>query len=98
MTSAVAGLVLIVLGALLHARAIHRVKKVCADPWMICLPSTWLADGIFRLRHPAYIGVGMEISGAGMVALDWWGAVLVFAAMPFYADRILREESIRRGW
>jgi protein-S-isoprenylcysteine O-methyltransferase Ste14 len=81
-------------GIALHARAHHRLKAVVAF-LALGRPRIYLRDGIFRLRHPAYIGNLLSIAGAGCAALDWGGLALAFAAWPFYANRILHEELIR---
>ena len=93
--SLAAGSVMIAAGVILHFRAMRRVKRLCVEPHMIYPPDRYLTDGVFRLRHPAYIGVLLEIGGAGVLFLGWGGIVLAFAAWPFYADRMMREEKLR---
>jgi protein-S-isoprenylcysteine O-methyltransferase Ste14 len=75
----------------------RRIGKVCAERYMIYPPDRYLTDGVYRLRHPAYIGALLEIGGAGVLFLGWGGMILAFAALPFYADRIMREEKLRHA-
>lgn len=91
------GLALVWLGLALHARAHQRLKPLVDFPF-IQWPKRYLSDGIFRLRHPAYLGNLTMIAGVGALALGWGGLVLALGALPFYADRILREELLRDGW
>jgi protein-S-isoprenylcysteine O-methyltransferase Ste14 len=97
MSATLTGLSLALTGALLHAAAMRRVKRLCREPYLLEQPVGYLVDGVFRLRHPAYLGALLEIAGFGILALGWGGAAVALAALPFYADRILREERIRRG-
>jgi protein-S-isoprenylcysteine O-methyltransferase Ste14 len=90
------GAVLILMGLALHARAHSRLNGVVPFE-MVCHPMLYLTDGVFRLRHPAYIGNLLEISGIGAIFLGWGGFALFFAALPFYADRIFREEGLRHA-
>ena len=97
MTHLATGAALVFLGLALHARAHQRLKGIVNFSFA-GWPLRYLSDGIFRLRHPAYLGNLMTIAGVGALALGWGGLVLALAAAPFYADRIVREESLRRGW
>ena len=89
------GLAMFAVGMALHARAHQRLKGV-TDFGLVMPPLRYIDDGLYRLRHPAYIGNLLEIAGAGIIFLGWRGWVLAFAALPFYADRIYREERIRQ--
>lgn len=92
-----AGSVLIGAGLILHFLAMRRIKRLCVEPHMIYPPDRYLTDGVYQLRHPAYIGALLEVAGAGILFLGWGGIVLAFAAWPFYADRIMREEKLRHA-
>jgi protein-S-isoprenylcysteine O-methyltransferase Ste14 len=94
--SLMAGLVLVVVGMGLHSAAHDRLETVVDFP-IIEVPRRYVTDGIYQLRHPAYLGNLISIAGIGIAVFGWSGMVLVVPALPFYADRILREERIRRA-
>jgi protein-S-isoprenylcysteine O-methyltransferase Ste14 len=94
MISDLTGLAMITGGCILHQTARDRLAGL-ADFGLITLPNRYVTNGVYRLRHPAYIGAILMIAGAGILVFGWSGAALVIPAWPFYADRIYREERIR---
>lgn len=91
------GLTLILLGVALHEYSRHLLYGI-TDFGLVVTPHAYIEKGLYRLRHPAYIGAMLVIAGAGMMGLQrFGGAVIVVAALPFYSDRIWREERLRRG-
>lgn len=99
MTAFVTGLCIALAGWLLAARARKRLRPALwpARFWDLTEPRRYLTDGVFRLRHPAYIGHLVMIAGLGIACLGWGGVICALPAFPFYADRLLYEEDIRRG-
>ena len=71
------------------------------DALLVTSPPGIATGGPYRfLKHPAYIGSLLMIAGAGLVALGWGGAIVSFAALPFYQARMVEEEALlkeRRG-
>jgi len=64
--------------------------------WMPEKQKTYTDRGPYRfLSHPAYVGSMLAISGAGVAALGWCGAVLALPAWPFFALRIHQENKLR---
>jgi protein-S-isoprenylcysteine O-methyltransferase Ste14 len=62
------------------------------DVLHVTMPTRRVRSGPYkRLPHPMYLGSLMQFAGAGMVGLGWGGVVLFLPAVPFYGDRIIRE-------
>ena len=56
----------------------------------------YIESGPYRwLRHPAYLGSMLSLSGFGISALGWGGVVLALPAWPFFALRIYQENELR---
>jgi protein-S-isoprenylcysteine O-methyltransferase Ste14 len=94
------GLVLIVGGAALHEQARSEIQHLVGprDFGLIKRPTRYKTDGVYRLRHPAYLGAICIIAGAGMLAFaSLRGAALVIPALPFYSARLHAEERLRDG-
>ena len=62
-------------------------------------PHGYTHHGPYRfVRHPAYIGSMAFLAGLGVLAFGFPGVVLFVPAWPFFYDRIVREEKLRRHW
>lgn len=90
------GGLMILIGISLHVRAYSRLWGI-ADWGLIVLPKRYVNDGVMRLRHPSYLGALLGIAGVGVLVSGLPGAALAVPALPFYADRIYREERLRRA-
>lgn len=100
------GLAMILAGQGLRLWAVRELRRVGVVGWEFLFPGSynpggpWLTRGPFRLRHPCYIGSLLIIGGVGVCALGLGGLALVVPALPFFEDRVWREERLRgtRPW
>jgi protein-S-isoprenylcysteine O-methyltransferase Ste14 len=92
--SSLTAVLLILAGIAIHEIARFRIQHL-VDFGLVMPPARYETGGIYVLRHPAYLGAILMIAGAGILVFGWPGASLLIPALPFYADRIYREEAIR---
>ena len=95
------GVFLVVFGLLLRHLGIQELQKLglsLNDIETIKQPPEYTNKGIYKhLKHPLYIGAVFMIGGVGIMVFGIKGIVLVMPSLPFYFDRILKEESLRKG-
>jgi protein-S-isoprenylcysteine O-methyltransferase len=97
------GLLLFSLGLALRAWswwALSRAGLPREAFFTVQQPPDWTTNGPYRfLRHPAYLGSMLILSGIGMQVLGPPGLVLSAPAWPFFALRIHQENQLRgTGW
>ena len=94
----IVGVSVMILGSVLRVLAGLELKRAglsLQEMSFIKRPPRIAQEGVYRyLRHPAYLGSLLIITGAGLACLGWGGAVLCLPAWPFFRDRELREERI----
>lgn len=82
--------ILIVLGIAFRALAIWTLRDCFS--FGLCVPREIVTRGIYRyLRHPAYLGSIMILSG---VALLHAGAAVIWLAVAFFLSRAVQEEQL----
>jgi protein-S-isoprenylcysteine O-methyltransferase Ste14 len=65
---------------------------------LVSKPKHYVNSGIYAyMKHPLYIGSLLMIGGVGCLALGFWGITLIIPALPFFFDRIERENLLREG-
>src|SRR4030095_11857418 len=93
------GLVLVMMGTALRAWALYELERVGIGRNAlvgVSIPNEWTTRGPYTVvRHPVYWGSLLVIAGAGVVALGYGGAVLAFAAWPYYQERMRAEDELR---
>ena len=86
-------------GVLLRVWAISELKAVGVTMEQFFIPARperYTDRGPYRLmKHPAYVGTFLFLSGAGLAALGWGGVTLALPAWPFFALRIYQENQCR---
>lgn len=97
------GIALVVVGLMLRWWSWHVLRRVglsyngMMEP---VRPTSYTNAGPYRvMRHPAYVGSMLVLSGLGIVWLGWGGWVLCLPAWPLFALRIHQENQLRGdGW
>jgi protein-S-isoprenylcysteine O-methyltransferase Ste14 len=94
--SVAVGVLLVFFGRGLRAWAHRHLRVIGEDRIPVVLPIVKLVEtGPYAyLNHPLYVGALIWIAGLGVVCLGWGGFVVALAAVPFYMDRMLLENSL----
>jgi protein-S-isoprenylcysteine O-methyltransferase Ste14 len=92
----VLGNALVVLGLMIDLR-VFRENSYGASTIETMEGQKVITTGPYALvRHPMYVGVLILVFGVPLALGSWWGLLIVLAAIPILALRILDEEKMLR--
>ena len=91
-----AGVGLYALGYLLRLWSEKCLNEVgVLDVEEIVAPRMYTTRGPYRyIRHPIYLSAIMMFGGVGVAFLGWGGIILGLPTLPFFRERVLRENKL----
>jgi len=98
MFSRIVGAALFVTGLAIRVWCVYLLARVLdlKELGQTRRPDEYITHGPYAVvKHPAYWGSMMMISGLGMVVMGWMGVVLSLPAIPYFTGRAQSENRLR---